>query len=174
MPVSLDGEALDGVELVERLNHAAGAHGIGRIDHVEDRLIGIKSREIYEAPAAVVLHAAHAALEQLTLSRELLAYKRSVGDRLATLAYDGLWFSELGVALRAFVTHTQRYVSGEVRMRFTPGSAAVIGRRSPHSLYDIGLATYDTGDRFDHESAVGFIAIWGLPVRTQAAARRRR
>jgi argininosuccinate synthase len=172
VPVSLDGEALDGVELVERLNHTAGAHGIGRIDHVEDRLIGIKSREIYEAPAAVVLHAAHAALEQLTLSRELLAYKRSVGDRLATLAYDGLWFSELGVALRAFVTHTQRYVSGEVRMRFTPGSAAVIGRRSPHSLYDIGLATYDAGDRFDHESAIGFIAIWGLPVRTQAAARR--
>ena len=172
VPVSLDGERLDGVELVERLNHAAGAHGIGRIDHVEDRLIGIKSREIYEAPAAVVLHAAHAALEQLTLSRELLAYKRSVGDRLATLAYDGLWFSELGVALRAFVTHTQRYVSGEVRMRFAPGSAAVIGRRSPHSLYDIGLATYDAGDRFDHASAVGFIAIWGLPVRTQAAARR--
>ncbi len=153
VPVSIDGERLDGVELVERLNHTAGAHGIGRIDHVEDRLIGIKSREIYEAPAAVVLHAAHAALEQLTLSRELLAYKRSVGDRLATLAYDGLWFSELGVALRAFVTHTQRYVSGEVRMRFTPGSAAVIGRRSPHSLYDIGLATYDAGDRFDH--AVG-------------------
>jgi argininosuccinate synthase len=171
VPVSLDGERLEGVELVERLNHEAGAHGIGRIDHVEDRLIGIKSREIYEAPAAVVLHAAHAALEQLTLSRELLAYKRSVGDRLATLAYDGLWFSELGVALRAFVTHTQQYVSGEVRMRFTPGSAAVAGRRSPHSLYDIGLATYDAGDRFDHQSAVGFIAIWGLPVRTQAAAR---
>jgi len=172
VPVSLDGEALDGVALVERLNHEAGAHGIGRIDHVEDRLIGIKSREIYEAPAAVVLHAAHGALEQLTLSRELLAYKRSVGDRLATLAYDGLWLSELGVALRAFVTHTQRFVSGEVRMRFVPGNAAVSGRRSPHSLYDIGLATYDAVDRFDHASAVGFIAIWGLPVRTQAAARR--
>jgi argininosuccinate synthase len=164
--------SLDGVALVERLNGEAGGHGIGRIDHVEDRLIGIKSREIYEAPAAVVLHAAHGALEQLTLSRELLAYKRSVGDRLATLAYDGLWLSELGVALRAFVNHTQRFVSGEVRMRFAPGSAAVIGRRSPHSLYDVGLATYDAGDRFDHASAVGFIAIWGLPVRTQAAARR--
>jgi len=171
VPSSLDGELLGGVALVERLNRDAGAHGIGRIDHVEDRLIGIKSREIYEAPAAVVLHTAHAALEGLTLSRELLAYKRSVGDRLATLAYDGLWFSELGVALRAFVTHTQRYVSGDVRMRFTPGSAAVSGRRSPHSLYDIGLATYDRGDRFDHASAVGFISIWGLPVRTQAAAR---
>jgi argininosuccinate synthase len=171
VPISLDGQPLGGVELVERLNERAGAHGIGRIDHVEDRLIGIKSREIYEAPAAVVLHAAHSALEQLTLSRELLAYKRSVGDRLATLAYDGLWLSELGVALRAFVTHTQRFVSGEVRMRFASGSSAVVGRRSPHSLYDIGLATYDRGDRFDHASAVGFIAIWGLPVRTQAAAR---
>jgi len=171
VPTSLDGEALDGVTLVERLNADAGAYGIGRIDHVEDRLIGIKSREIYEAPAALVLHAAHGALEQLTLSRELLAYKRSVGDRLATLAYDGLWFSELGVALRAFVTHTQRFVSGEVRMRFAAGGASVTGRRSPHSLYDIGLATYDRGDRFDHASAVGFIAIWGLPVRTQAAAR---
>ena len=171
VPVSLDGQALDGMTLVERLNREAGAFGIGRIDHVEDRLIGIKSREIYEAPAALVLHAAHAALEQLTLSRELLAYKRSVGDRLATLAYDGLWLSELGVALRAFVTHTQQHVSGEVRLRFSPGSAAVVGRRSPHSLYDMGLATYDAGDRFDHASAVGFIAIWGLPVRTQAAAR---
>ena len=171
VPVSIDGERLDGVTLVERLNREAGAYGIGRIDHVEDRLIGIKSREIYEAPAAVVLHAAHAALEQLTLSRELLAYKRSVGDRLATLAYDGLWFSELGVALRAFVTHTQRFVSGHVRLRFAAGSAAVIGRRSPHSLYDVGLATYDAGDTFDHAAAVGFIAVWGLPVRTQAAAR---
>ncbi len=171
VPVSLDGEALDGVRLIETLNREAGAYGVGRIDHVEDRLIGIKSREIYEAPAAVVLHAAHAALEQLTLSRELLAYKRSVGDRLATLAYDGLWLSELGVALRAFVSHTQRFVSGDVRVRLTAGSLAVTGRRSPHSLYDVGLATYDTGDRFDHASAVGFIAIWGLPVRTQAAAR---
>ena len=171
VPVSLDGEALGGVRLVETLNREAGAYGVGRIDHVEDRLIGIKSREIYEAPAAVALHAAHAALEQLTLSRELLAYKRSVGDRLATLAYDGLWLSELGVALRAFVSHTQRFVSGEVRVRLTAGSLAVTGRRSPHSLYDVGLATYDTGDRFDHASAVGFIAIWGLPVRTQAAAR---
>jgi argininosuccinate synthase len=171
VPVTLDGATLDGVTLVERLNREAGAYGIGRIDHVEDRLIGIKSREIYEAPAAVVLHAAHAALEQLTLSREVLAYKRSVGERLATLAYDGLWLSELAVALRAFVTHTQRYVSGEVRVAFNAGGFMVTGRRSPHSLYDVGLATYDTGDRFDHASAVGFIAIWGLPVRTQAAAR---
>ncbi|MEP7083005.1 MAG: argininosuccinate synthase, partial [Chloroflexota bacterium] len=171
VPVSIDGHRLSGVELVERLNALAGSHGIGRIDHVEDRLVGIKSREIYEAPAAVVLHQAHAALEGLTLSKELLAFKRPVADRLATLAYDGLWFSELARALRAFVTWTQRHVTGEVRLRFTPGAASVVGRRSPNSLYDLGLASYGADDRFDHEAAVGFISIWGLPVRTQAAVR---
>ena len=171
VPVSLDGRRMSGVELIERFNALAGSHGIGRIDHVEDRLVGIKSREIYEAPAAVVLHQAHAALEGLTLSRELLAFKRQVADRLATLAYDGLWFSELARALRAFVTWTQRHVTGEVRLRLTPGAAAVVGRRSPNSLYDLGLASYGGDDRFDHEAAVGFISIWGLPVRTQAAVR---
>jgi argininosuccinate synthase len=171
VPVSIDGQRMSGVELVERMNALAGSHGIGRIDHVEDRLVGIKSREIYEAPAAVVLHQAHAALEGLTLSKELLAFKRPVADRLATLAYDGLWFSELARALRAFVTWTQRHVTGEVRLRFTPGVAAVVGRRSPNSLYDLGLASYGADDRFDHEAAVGFISIWGLPVRTQAAVR---
>jgi argininosuccinate synthase len=171
VPVSLDGRRLEGVALIEDLNRLAGAYGIGRIDHVEDRLIGIKSRELYEAPAAVVLHAAHASLEQLTLSRELLAYKRSVADRLATLTYDGLWFSELAEALRGFVASTQRYVGGEVRVRLAAGAASVVGRRSPHSLYDLGLATYDQGDTFDHAASVGFISIWGLPVRTQSAAR---
>jgi argininosuccinate synthase len=169
IPISLDGSPMDGVALIEELNRLAGSYGIGRIDHVEDRVVGIKSREIYEAPAAVTLHAAHAALEQLTLSRELLAYKRGVADKLANLAYDGLWFSELADALRGFVASTQGPVSGEVRMRLGPGSAAVAGRRSPHSLYDLGLATYDQGDAFDHAAAVGFIAIWGLPVRTAAA-----
>jgi N-acetylglutamate synthase-like GNAT family acetyltransferase len=162
---------MNGVELVEHFNALAGSHGIGRIDHVEDRLVGIKSREIYEAPAAIVLHQAHAALEGLTLSRELIAFKRQVADRLATLAYDGLWFSELARALRAFVTWTQRHVTGEVRLRLTPGAATVVGRRSPNSLYDLGLASYGGDDRFDHEAAVGFISIWGLPVRTQAAVR---
>jgi len=171
IPVSLDGSHLGGVEIVERLNELAGMHGIGRIDHVEDRLVGIKSRELYEAPAAVVLHQAHAALEQLTLSRELLAFKRQVADRLATLAYDGLWFSELARALRAFVTWTQGAVTGEVRLRLSAGSASVVGRRSPNSLYDLGLASYGGEDRFDHEAAVGFISIWGLPIRTQAAVR---
>jgi argininosuccinate synthase len=171
VPVSLDGHRLDGVELIERLNRLAGSYGIGRIDHVEDRLVGIKSREIYEAPAALVLHQAHAALEALTLSRELLAFKRQVGDRLATLAYDGLWFSELARSLRAFVTWTQRHVTGEVRLRLAPGAATIVGRRSPNSLYDLTLASYGSEDSFDHESAVGFIKIWGLPVRTQAAVR---
>ena len=171
VPVSLDGRKLDGVALIEELNRLAGSYGIGRIDHVEDRLVGIKSREIYEAPAAVVLHQAHDALEGLTLSRELLAFKRQVADRFATLAYDGLWFSELARALRAFVTWTQQHVTGEVRMRFVPGAASVAGRRSPHSLYDLTLASYGGEDTFDHEAAVGFISIWGLPVRTQAAVR---
>ena len=171
VPVSLDGHRLDGVALIEELNRLAGSYGIGRIDHVEDRLVGIKSREIYEAPAAVVLHQAHDALEGLTLSRELLGFKRQVADRFATLAYDGLWFSELARSLRAFVTWTQKHVTGEVRMRFAPGTAAVVGRRSPHSLYDLTLASYGGEDTFDHEAAVGFISIWGLPVRTQAAVR---
>ncbi len=171
VPVSLDGQKLDGVALIEELNRLAGSYGIGRIDHVEDRLVGIKSREIYEAPAAVVLHHAHDALEGLTLSRELLAFKRQVADRFATLAYDGLWFSELARALRAFVAWTQQHVTGEVRLRLAPGTAAVVGRRSPHSLYDLTLASYGGEDTFDHEAAVGFISIWGLPVRTQAAVR---
>ncbi len=171
IPVSLDGAPMGGAALVERLNALAGDFGVGRIDHLEDRLVGIKSREIYEAPAAVVLHAAHAALEQLVLSRELLAFKRGVADRLATLAYDGLWFSELAIALRRFVSSTQGEVSGEIRMRLEAGSARVVGRRSPQSLYDVALASYGPEDSFDHEAAVGFIRIWGLPVRTQAAIR---
>ncbi|MDQ2674896.1 MAG: GNAT family N-acetyltransferase, partial [Chloroflexota bacterium] len=171
VPHSLDGQRLEGVALIDELNRLAGSYGVGRIDHVEDRLVGIKSREIYEAPAAIVLHQAHDALEGLTLSRELLAFKRQVADRFATLAYDGLWFSELARALRAFVAWTQQHVTGEVRMRFAPGSASVVGRRSPHSLYDLTLASYGGEDTFDHEAAVGFISIWGLPVRTQAAVR---
>ena len=171
VPVSLDGHRLGGVELIEELNRLAGSYGIGRIDHIEDRLVGIKSREVYEAPAAVVLHQAHDAIESLTLSRELLAFKRQVADRFATLAYDGLWFSELARSLRAFVAWTQQHVTGEVRLRLSPGSASVVGRRSPHSLYDLTLASYGGEDTFDHEAAVGFISIWGLPVRTQAAVR---
>jgi argininosuccinate synthase len=169
IPVSLDGERLNPVELVDRLTNLAGAHGVGRIDHVEDRLVGIKSREIYEAPAATVLHRAHRALEGLTLSKDTLRFNRTVADELAQLTYDGLWFSALHRDLRGYVASSQRVVSGDVRMRLDHGNAIVAGRRSPLSLYDRNLATYDTGDAFDHAAAVGFIEIFGLPLRTEAA-----
>ena len=169
VPTTLDGEQLGAVELVERLNSLAGAHGVGRIDHVEDRLVGIKSREVYEAPAAVVLHACHRALEGLTLSKEQLRFGRLIRNEVAQAAYDGLWCSALQRDLRDYVRTAQRNVTGEVRMRLDHGTAAVVGRRSPQSLYDKSLATYDTGDLFDHASAVGFIALWGLPLRTEAA-----
>src|SRR5215213_6672243 len=169
IPVSIDGEALGGLALVERLHELGGAHGVGRIDHVEDRLVGIKSREIYEAPAAVILHAAHHALEGLVLSKEQLRFNRLVGDELAQIVYDGLWFSALSRDLRAYTMSSQRVVSGDVRMRLDHGQASVVGRRSPLSLYDRNLATYDEGDAFDHASAVGFIEIFGLPLRVEAA-----
>jgi argininosuccinate synthase len=169
IPVELDGERLDPVALVERLTALAGAHGVGRIDHVEDRLVGIKSREIYEAPAATVLHRAHRALEGLTLSKDTLRFNRGVADELAQLTYDGLWFSALHRDLRGYVASSQRVVSGEVRVRLDHGTAVIVGRRSPLSLYDRNLATYETGDSFDHQAAVGFIEIFGLPLRTEAA-----
>jgi len=169
IPTSLDGEALGPVELVERVHELAGRHGVGRIDHVEDRLVGIKSREIYEAPAATVLHAAHRALEGLTLSKDTLRFNRLVADEHARLTYDGLWFSALHRDLRGYVASSQRVVSGEVRMRLDHGAAVIAGRRSPLSLYDKDLATYDEGDAFDHASAVGFIEIFGLPLRVESA-----
>jgi argininosuccinate synthase len=169
IPVTLDGDALAPVELIERLNAVAGAHGIGRIDHVEDRLVGIKSREIYEAPAAVVLHTAHRALEGLTLTKDTLRFGRTVAAEHAQLTYDGLWFSALHRDLRGYVASSQRVVSGEARIRLDHGTAIVAGRRSPLSLYDRNLATYDTGDAFDHAAAVGFIGIYGLPLRVEAA-----
>ncbi|MGZ6341006.1 MAG: argininosuccinate synthase, partial [Candidatus Limnocylindrales bacterium] len=162
VPVALDGERLDAVVLVERLNALGGAHGVGRIDHVEDRLVGIKSREIYEAPAAAILHAAHRALEGLTLSRDTLRFDLLVADELARLTYDGLWFSALHRDLRAYSASSQRVVSGDARIRLDHGSAVVVGRRSPLSLYD-------KEDAFDHAAAVGFIEIFGLPLRTEAA-----
>jgi len=169
IPVSLDGERIDPTALVERLNALGGAHGVGRIDHVEDRLVGIKSREVYEAPAATILHAAHRALESMTLTKDTLRFNRLVADELARLTYDGLWFSALHRDLRGYVASAQRVVSGEVRLRLDHGSAVVAGRRSPLSLYDKSLATYDEGDAFDHAAAVGFIEIFGLPLRVEAA-----
>jgi argininosuccinate synthase len=169
VPVALDGERLDPVTLVDRISALAGRHGVGRVDHVEDRLVGIKSREIYEAPAATVLHAAHRALEGLTLSKDTLRFNRLVADELAQLTYDGLWFSALHRDLRGYVASSQRVVSGDARIRLDHGSAIVVGRRSPLSLYDKSLATYDEGDAFDHAAAVGFIEIFGLPLRVEAA-----
>ncbi len=169
IPVSIDGERLGSVELVQRLHDLGGAHGVGRIDHVEDRLVGIKSREIYEAPAAVILHTAHHALEGLVLSKEQLRFNRLVADELAQIIYDGLWFSALSRDLRTYAMSSQRVVSGDVRVRLDHGQAVVTGRRSPLSLYDKDLATYDAGDAFDHAAAVGFIEIFGLPLRVEAA-----
>jgi argininosuccinate synthase len=169
VPVAIDGERLGPVDLVQRLHDLGGQHGVGRIDHIEDRLVGIKSREIYETPAATILHAAHRALEGLTLTRDTLRFNRLVADELARLIYDGLWFSALSRDLRAYVASSQRVVSGEVRVRLDHGQAIVNGRISPLSLYDKSLATYDEGDAFDHASAVGFIEIFGLPLRVEAA-----
>jgi argininosuccinate synthase len=168
VPVALDGERLPAETLVARLNTAAGDQGVGRIDHVENRLVGIKSREIYEAPGAVTLHAAHAELESLTLTRDLALFKRTVADEWARLVYDGLWFGSLRTALGAFVDATQEHVTGEVRLRMEHGAVTVVGRRAARSLYRPDLATYDrVEDSFDHSAARGFIELFGLPLRTQ-------
>ncbi len=170
LPVALDGEPLDGETLVRRLNELAGEHGVGRIDMVEDRLVGIKSREIYESPAAVALLAAHGALEQLTLSKPQLRLKDRIAQEYADLIYNGLWFTAHHQDLAAYVRSTQRYVTGLVRMRLHKGAATPVGRQAERSLYSYALATYDRGDQFDQSAAPGFIDIWGLPVRVQAEA----
>ena len=154
------------------LNHRAGVHGIGRLDMIEDRLVGIKSREVYEAPGAVTLITAHHELENLTLERELGRFKRMVDQRWAELVYDGLWFAPLKDALDAFIRKANEPVTGEVRLTLQAGRAVVTGRRGSGSLYDRSLATYDAGDTFDHSLAKGFVDLWGLPARL--AARRDR
>jgi argininosuccinate synthase len=168
IPVALNGEACDAVALVQQLNDLAGAQGIGRIDHVENRLVGIKSREVYEAPAAITLLTAHRALESVTLSRDQSRLKEMLTGEYARLIYNGQWYSALHANLMAFMQSTQQFVSGEVRLKLHRGNCTVVGRRSPHSLYQHALATYDRGDAFDHDSALGFIKLWGLPLQTQA------
>jgi argininosuccinate synthase len=168
LPVSVNGEVLGMPHVIEVVGKVAGAFGYGRVDMVEDRLVGIKSREIYEAPAALALVAAHQNLEALTLERAVARTKRRLEDEWATVVYEGLWFSPLREALNAFAATTQRVVTGEVRLRFTPGVCRVTGRRSPTSLYDHALATYGDGDAFDHADARGFIRLWGLPARRWA------
>jgi argininosuccinate synthase len=169
IPRGLDGRTLPGPALIEQLNEIAGSHGVGRLDVIEDRLVGIKSREVYEAPAAVTLHAAREALEQLTLDRETRRAKGALGQDLARLIYDGLWFTPLRRSIAAFVDEASRPVTGEVRLRLFKGTVVAEGRRSPNALYDHSLATYGEGDAFKHGAAAGFIEIFGLGARTANA-----
>ncbi|WP_322767758.1 argininosuccinate synthase [Frankia sp. Cr1] len=173
LPVSLDGRALPLVALIVELNRRAGAQGVGRIDMIEDRLVGIKSREIYECPAAITLLTAHRDLEDLTLEREVARFKRGVDQRWGELVYDGLWYSPLRAALDAFIDATSARVSGDVRIRLAGGVAQVVGRRGEASLYDHALATYDAGDQFDQRDARGFIDLWGLPTKVWSAREQR-
>jgi argininosuccinate synthase len=174
IPVALDGEILPPVTLLERLNELAGSYGIGRMDMVENRVVGLKSREVYEGPSAVVLHMAHRELERIVLDRPTAHYKAKVAQDFATLVYDGLWFGPLREALQAFVTSTQQHVTGDVRVRLSAGLARITGRRSPYSLYDDGLATYSHGDTFDRTAAVGFLQLYGLSYKTWGHVRRER
>lgn len=168
IPVAVNGKKMGGVEIVEVLNKIASRNGVGRIDHVEDRLVGIKSRETYECPAATVLITAHRGLEFLTLQKDVLEFKKTVEQKFSQLAYNGLWFGTLRESLTSFIDTTQEYVTGTIRVKMLKGSIMVVGRKSPYSLYDEGLATYAKGDEFDHKSALGFIYCWGLPNRTAA------
>ncbi|HEY5984845.1 MAG TPA: argininosuccinate synthase [Streptosporangiaceae bacterium] len=168
IPVAIDGRALTPLEIITELNARAGAQGVGRLDMVEDRLVGIKSREIYEVPAAAALLAAHSELESVCMERDLARFKRQAGQRWAELVYDGLWFSPLKTALDAFIDEASRHVSGDVRLRLHNGQAVVTGRRSPVSLYDFELATYDTGDTFNQALSKGFVELWGLPSKVAA------
>ncbi|MCE5290047.1 MAG: argininosuccinate synthase [Nocardiaceae bacterium] len=169
-PVAIDGRPVTVLEAIQEMNSRAGAHGIGRLDMVEDRLVGIKSREVYEAPGAIALIMAHRDLETVTLERELGKYKRQVEQRWSELVYDGLWYSPLKRALDVFIEETQQHVSGEIRMTLHGGSVVINGRRSSESLYDFNLATYDAGDTFDQSLAKGFVQIHGLS--SKVAARR--
>ena len=168
IPVSLDGEKLDAIALLDRLNKIAGENGVGRIDHIENRLVGIKSREVYEAPAAVVLLQAHLALEELNLTKQQLRFKQKVAVEYSDLIYNGLWFSAMHQDLAAYVQSTQRFITGSVRVKLFKGTCMVVGRKSKYSLYSFKLATYDREDVFDQRHSVGFIQLWGLPTRTQA------
>ena len=173
VPVSIDGESLSVLAVVQRLNALVGSYGWGRLDMVENRRVGIKSRETYECPASLALILAHRDLEGICLERDVQREKARIEPRYAELIYDGLWFSPLKEAFDAFIAETQRYVTGEVRLALAPGSCEVTGRRSPHSLYDYGLATYEADDSFRHEDSAGFVRLWGLSVETWAGTQGR-
>jgi argininosuccinate synthase len=168
VPVAIDGKKMGGVMLIQTLSEMAGSHGVGRVDLLENRLVGIKSREIYEAPAAMVLLQAHQSLQAMTLSKEQMRFKQKVAIEYADLVYNGLWFTSLHEDLAACIQSSQRHVTGAVRLKLFKGACTVVGRKSPYSLYSYGLATYDKDDVFDQSAAAGFIHIWGLPVKTQA------
>ncbi len=168
IPVAIDGRPVTPLEAVQLMNTIAGGQGVGRIDIVEDRLVGIKSREVYESPAGIALIAAHEELENMTVERDVARYKRGVEAKWAELVYDGLWFSGLKRALDVFIDETQRHVTGDIRLKLHGGTAVVTGRRSGESLYDFNLATYDTGDTFDQSLAKGFIELWSLPSKISA------
>ncbi|WP_270182114.1 argininosuccinate synthase [Alkalihalobacillus sp. CinArs1] len=167
-PVALNGEQLGFVDLIEKLNIIGGKHGIGRIDHIENRLVGIKSREVYENPGALILINAHKELEFLTHTREVSQFKTTIDQQMSKLIYDGLWYSPLRQALEGFINETQKVVSGKIRIKLHKGTNTVVGRKSENSLYNEQLATYLKGDMFDHEAAVGFIKLWGLPTKVNA------
>ena len=166
IPVSLNGKSISPVDLVKELNVIGGKHGIGRMDLIENRVVGIKSREVYEAPAAVILHTAHKELEKLILDKETFRFKQGVSDKVANLIYDGLWFSPLFDALMAFVDSTQENITGTVTVEFYKGTITVLSRNSKYSLYNKDLATYTIEDKFDHKAAEGFLALYGLPYKT--------
>ncbi|MGD6834013.1 argininosuccinate synthase [Sutcliffiella halmapala] len=168
VPVALNDKSMELVPLIEELNEKGGKHGVGRIDHIENRLVGIKSREVYENPAALILIQAHKELEFLTLPREVTQFKTSIDQQMAKVIYEGLWYSPLVGALLAFVEETQKHVSGKIRVKLQKGNHTVVGRQSENSLYNEELATYSKGDMFDHNAAVGFIKLWGLPTKVYA------
>ncbi|MBI4743480.1 MAG: argininosuccinate synthase [Actinobacteria bacterium] len=172
IPVKMNNVNMTVADLVIKLNQVGGMHGIGRIDQVENRLVGIKSREIYECPAAVILLTTHKELESLTLTKDVLHFKYGIEQKYSELIYNGLWYSALKEALDAFIENTQEYVSGTVRLKLHKGNCVVVGRKSDYSLYDYNLATYDEKDEFSHKSAEGFIEIWGLPVKVWAGKQR--
>ncbi|EHZ2230438.1 argininosuccinate synthase [Listeria monocytogenes] len=168
IPISLNGENMSLANLILTLNEIAGKHGVGRIDHIENRLVGIKSREVYECPAAVTLITAHKELEDLTFVREVAHFKPIIEQKICETIYNGLWFSPLTEALVAFLKSTQKFVNGTIRVKLFKGHAIVEGRKSPNSLYDENLATYTSSDTFDQDAAVGFIKLWGLPTKVSA------
>ena len=172
LPTSLDGDEMALVQLIAELNRIAGEHGVGRIDMIEDRLVGIKSREVYEAPAALAITQAHRELETLTLTKDVLRFKASAEQRYAELAYDGLWFTPLKSALDAFIDETQKTVTGTIRLKLYKGSSTIAGRTASRALYSKDLATYDPNSTFDEAAAAGFITLWGLPARQWASVNR--